>query len=208
MPTVYSHVATCIDGYSPCVINGLLSNATCTRRLRTKAKQGDMVLIYAGKKLNNERQLLCMYIVTASVPVLQYNNTLFHGQLFRRPDQLYNRHGDRQFESPLRHNCPPNRSHDLFATNRSEQIDQKVLLSTYFHFYVNADQYPRHSRRVNGVPLTILDGIDTRVKLPSHQNRQYKKTHLTQHEFNTLVLQLETTTRPYERLFNRSVVIT
>jgi hypothetical protein len=203
MPTVYSHLATCIDGYSPCVIDGLLSNATCKRVLRYKAKPGDMVLIYASKKLNNERQLLCMYSVDASLPVLEYHNTLYHGQFWRRPDQLYNLQGQQQFDTQVRHACRANRLHDLFRTNHSQTIDQRVLLSRRFRFYVNADQY---SRRVDGVPLATMAGLDTRVKLLPQQNRGYKKTHLTQHEFNTLATQLETAARPYERPFHRSVM--
>jgi hypothetical protein len=178
--SVFSFVAPYVNGFSPCVIGGVLSNATCKRVLRKVAKVGDLVLIYTAKRLNDERQLICMYRVTAMMPVLTYMTT-DHGQ-GRRCDQIYDASGQYIPGVIPYHASPQRQREDLYTSNKSTAIDQNVMLSTDYAFYTRFADYT--CKKLNGVPLAVLAGIDGGVKLT--HDRGYKKTTMTADEVDRL----------------------
>jgi hypothetical protein len=163
----------------------LLSLATCKPAIREKARQGDIVLMYAGKRLCEERRLLGWFVVSKVVPVREYHSAPLLSEdeqshsiqcadasasvrevredvlNSRRPDQVYD------FSKPQPVHVEGVCDFHLGDANekaRAKDVAAPVLVAEHFRLFASSqrDSNP-------GVPLAKLQGIDDNAKIaPPH----------------------------------------
>jgi hypothetical protein len=196
----------------------LLSLATCKPAIREKARQGDIVLMYAGKRLCDERRLLGWFVVSKVVPVREYHSTPLLSEdeqshsiqcadasasvpvvredvlNSRRPDQVY----DFSKSQPVhvRGVCD---YHLGDALAIAADVSAPVLVAEDFRLFASSqrDSNP-------GVPPAALQGIDDNVKIVHPHSRGQKCKQLSDADADALLGRLRTACRPYEKTLTAS----
>lgn len=115
-PKFYLYKMTSDDGAAPCVQSGLLSLAICKPVIRRTAREGDVIIGFAGDGLEGKGYLNnCIIYVAVVSKKLEGGSYYTHPRYAKRPDCIYRRVG-REFRRKMKaafHAAPGDLIHDL-----------------------------------------------------------------------------------------------
>jgi len=145
-PRIYFYKMVADNGGAPCVQKGLLSLAICKPMIRKNAKEGDLILGFAGNSLNRDNPLIYAARVTKKLCDGSYYRS---GHFSRRGDCVYRfANGRYSWRKHAEHHGPGDLVHDLGKPPLYSRAN--VLLSTDFRYFGKAatDKYKAKFRLV------------------------------------------------------------